>query len=142
MVCHPDAALGQHRRRRAAAYLSMRKRNLGHGVLRRRILQGSAVPQFASNASGRPGCPYHVRTRIRKHNDLRVLLILGVWNLMALTILDSFRIGWYLIYLIPFAIALVAAAASSWCTGLLRNHAYRMYERLGALTPVTAGALP
>src|SRR3984957_4519751 len=51
---------------------------------------------------------------IRKHPDLRLLLVLGAWNLIGLTLLDSFGIGWYLIYLIPFAIALLAVSANSW----------------------------
>ena len=53
---------------------------------------------------------------IRRHVGLRVLLILMACNLIGLTIMDSFGIGWYLIYLLPLAIALVAALANSWWT--------------------------
>jgi hypothetical protein len=55
-------------------------------------------------------------TRIRKHRGLRVLLAMAAFNLVALTMLDSFGIGWYLIYLIPLAVALIAALANSWWT--------------------------
>ena len=55
-------------------------------------------------------------TRIRKHRGLRVLLVLAACNLIGLTMMDSYGIGWYLIYLIPFAIALIAALANSWWT--------------------------
>jgi len=52
--------------------------------------------------------------RIRKHHDLRLLLVLVVGNLVGLTILDSFGIGWYLIYLLPLAAALLATLATYW----------------------------
>jgi len=52
--------------------------------------------------------------RIRNDRGLRVLLILAAGNLIGLTLLDSFGIGWYLIYIIPLAIALVAALANAW----------------------------
>jgi 4-amino-4-deoxy-L-arabinose transferase-like glycosyltransferase len=51
---------------------------------------------------------------IRSNRHLRILLILAAGNLIGLTMIDSFGIGWYLIYLIPVTIALLAALANSW----------------------------
>jgi 4-amino-4-deoxy-L-arabinose transferase-like glycosyltransferase len=51
---------------------------------------------------------------IRMHRGSRVLLVLAVGNLIGLTMIDSFDTGWYLIHLIPFAIAVVAVVANSW----------------------------
>jgi hypothetical protein len=53
---------------------------------------------------------------IRQHRGSRILLVLAAWNLIGLTIIDSFGTGWYLIHLIPSSIALVAVLANSWWT--------------------------
>jgi hypothetical protein len=53
---------------------------------------------------------------IRNNRGMRVLLVLAAGNLIGLTMIDSYGIGWYLIYLIPFSIALLAALANSWWT--------------------------
>jgi hypothetical protein len=53
---------------------------------------------------------------IRQHRGSRILLVLAAWNLVGLTMIDSFGTGWYLIHLVPFAIAVVAVLANSWWT--------------------------
>ena len=54
--------------------------------------------------------------RIRQHRGSRILLVLAAGNVIGLTMIDSFDTGWYLIHLIPFAIAVVAVVANSWWT--------------------------
>jgi hypothetical protein len=49
---------------------------------------------------------------IRRHPGFRVLLILTALNVIGLTLLDSFGIEWYLIYIIPFAIVLLAVSVN------------------------------
>jgi 4-amino-4-deoxy-L-arabinose transferase-like glycosyltransferase len=49
---------------------------------------------------------------IRNDRLLRILLILAAWNALGVTLLDSYGIGWYLIYIIPFAIVLLSISVN------------------------------